>query len=109
MIIGTSRIGIGRIGIRSGNAALLELLTNASILERRYLEMACNANIVNVSLLELLTSADIDAYNHRELLTNASIDRLGEHVGDRELTNARRSLCFGGERDGVGNDQLVEF
>ena len=73
MIIGTSRIGIGRIGIRSGNAALLELLTNASILERRYLEMACNANIVNVSLLELLTSADIDAYNHRELLTNASI------------------------------------
>jgi hypothetical protein len=73
MIIGVSRVGIGRLGMRGSNAALLELLTNASIQEYRYLQTLCNANIVSVFDLFVESNADIDDYNHRECLTNASI------------------------------------
>jgi hypothetical protein len=72
MIIGYSKIGIGRIGIRD-DASLLELLTNASILERRLTSMYSNATLVEVLLAYIESNADIDAYNHREVLTNGTI------------------------------------
>jgi len=73
MIIGTSKIGIGRLGIRSGNASVLELLTNASIFQRLDLTLLTNAGIVEVLIAYVESNADIDAYNHREVLTNGTI------------------------------------
>lgn len=78
MIIGTSRIGIGRLGIRSGNANILELLSNASIFERIAISTLSNASIVDINLLYLYSNADIDAYNRRQVLSNASI--IGQEI-----------------------------
>lgn len=73
MIIGTSRIGIGRIGIRGGNATLLELTTNAQILERLLSSVTTNANVVEQILAILTTNAEIlDGYQ-RVITTNATI------------------------------------
>lgn len=73
MIIGTSRIGIGRIGIRSGNYVEASLTTNASILARIVASLTTNANLVDAILAELTTNADIlDGYQ-RTVTTNATI------------------------------------
>jgi hypothetical protein len=73
MIIGTSRIGIGRIGIRSGNYEELPFTTNASILERILADFTTNATIVQATLLSLTTDADILDGWQRQFTTNASI------------------------------------
>lgn len=73
MIIGISRVGIGRLGIRSDSNLALEMLTNANIFQRIALSTECNASIVDVLLAYVESSADIDAYNHREVFTNATI------------------------------------
>ena len=73
MIIGTSRIGIGRVGIRSGNYVESSLTTNASILARVVASLTTNAFLVDAILAELTTNADIlDGYQ-RTVTTNATI------------------------------------
>ena len=73
MIIGTSRIGIGRIGIRSGNYVEASLTTNASILARVIAGLTTNANLVDAILAELTTNADILGGYQRTVTTNATI------------------------------------
>lgn len=73
MIIGISRVGIGRIGIRSDSSQLLEMLTSANIFQRIALSTASNASIVDIFLAYIESNADIDAYSHREVLTNATV------------------------------------
>lgn len=73
MIIGKSRIGIGRIGIISSSAKELETLANITILGTESPWVYTNMSIVDVYELSALANMDIDAYNHREILANISI------------------------------------
>jgi hypothetical protein len=72
MIIGTSRVGIGRIGIRDAQTIPF-VYANMSILDRRTAEAYANMSIVEVFGPYILANMDIDAYNHREMLANMSI------------------------------------
>lgn len=67
MIIGKSRIGIGRIGIVSASAEELETLANITILGTESPWIYANMSIVDVYELSALANMDIDAYNHRDL------------------------------------------
>ena len=73
MIIGRSRIGIGRIGIASGGGNEIFALANMSIMERRTAIAYANMNIVEVFTPYVLANMDIDAYHRREILANMSI------------------------------------
>ena len=80
MIIGQSRIGIGRLGIRSGNYSELSLTTDAHILGQMLASLTTNAQLVDIYALLLETSAEIlDGYQ-RTFTTNASILAAIDHA-----------------------------
>ena len=72
MIIGSSRVGIGRIGIREAGTTL-SLTTNASIIERLLTGLTTNASVVDIYTIDFLTSAEILDWYQRTFTTNASI------------------------------------
>lgn len=101
MIIGKSRIGIGRIGIVSASAEELETLANITILGTESPWIYANMSIVDVYELSALANMDIDAYNHREILANISIlERVplstlaNLSISDRKFVSARASMSI---------------
>ena len=74
IIIGSSRIGIGRIGLRGqGGTNDISTLSNASVLGRYYLSLLSNAHVVSTYDLYLWSNADILDGNLRQVLSNATI------------------------------------
>lgn len=73
IIIGTSRIGRGRIGIRGGSYNELFFYSNATIFDRIVLSMLSNASVVNIFDLILESNADVLDGNLRQVLSNATI------------------------------------
>lgn len=73
MIIGKSRIGIGRIGMVTASFEEPSILANITILGTESPYVYANMSIVDVCPLSVLANMDIDAYNHREVLSNMSI------------------------------------
>lgn len=73
MIIGKSRIGIGRIGMVTASFEEPSILANITILGTESPYVYANMSIVDVYPLSVLANMDIDAYNHREVLSNMSI------------------------------------
>ena len=73
MIIGKSRIGIGRVGMVTASFEEPSILANITILGTESPYVYANMSIVDVYPLSVLANMDIDAYNHREVLSNMSI------------------------------------
>ncbi len=101
MIIGKSRIGIGRLGIASTGAEELAALANITILDRRSLWMQANMNIVGVHMLYTHANMDIDPYNHRQILANMSIigripiqTLANMSISDREVRSVSTNLSI---------------
>lgn len=73
MLIGRSRVGIGRIGIVSSSFEDLQASASITILGIDDAWVWANMSIVEVFELSALANMDIDPYNHREILANMSI------------------------------------
>lgn len=73
MIIGRSRIGVGRIGIAAASGGLLEALASISILGTNSPYVNVSLNIIDVDIISTSVGLDIIPYGQRLLPTSISI------------------------------------
>jgi hypothetical protein len=73
MIIGRSRIGVGRIGIATASGGLLEALASISILGTNSPYVNVSLNIIDVDIISTSVGLDIIPYGQRLLPTSISI------------------------------------
>ncbi len=73
MIIGRSRIGVGRIGIATASGGLLEALASISILGTNSPYVNVSLNIIDVDIITTAVGLDIIPYGQRLLPTSISI------------------------------------
>jgi len=73
MIIGRSRIGVGRIGIATASGVLLEALASISILGTNSPYVNVSLNIIDVDIISTSVGLDIIPYGQRLLPTSISI------------------------------------
>lgn len=85
IIIGTGKIGIGKLGMLDGGYLSAEITTNASILADLLYNLTTNAYVSEDAIYSILTNAYISVQTLSSLTTNASITEI---VSESLTTNA---------------------